>query len=159
MYTFYKCKYKQYAYTVQEKNQQYAYFLKFFMESEIITRLKEFIKEKGWSKAEFARRLDIFPQDVNRYLTGVNDIQKILIKLHKVGCDIIWLIDGTVRNNSSLASSNISTLPIQENSNIINTLTIENIILKARLEEKEQFIKLLLDRQSIDFEANIVKAG
>ncbi len=127
------------------------------MESEIITRLKEFIKQKGWSKAEFARRLEIFPQDVNRYLTGVNDIQKIIIKLHKVGCNIIWLIDGTASNNSIVSPPKGNNTLIQEKDSIINTLTVENIVLKTRLEERENIIKLFFASHGAEINPNISK--
>lgn len=60
----------------------------------ISNRLQIFINHKRWNKAEFARRMGIYAQDVNRYFEGKLDIQKLIIKLHSEGCNINWLLTG-----------------------------------------------------------------
>ena len=60
----------------------------------ILARLRDFISDKGWSQAEFARRMGIRAQHVKRYLTGVSDVQALFLKLYEQGCDINWLISG-----------------------------------------------------------------
>jgi len=62
--------------------------------SDISHRIESFIQQKGWSKAEFARRMGIFPQHVNKYLTGEFDFFNLIEKLEIEGCDIDWLMTG-----------------------------------------------------------------
>jgi hypothetical protein len=54
-------------------------------------RLQGFIAGRKWSKAEFARQVSIFPQDVNKYLLGHLNIENLYLKLQEIGCDIHWL--------------------------------------------------------------------
>lgn len=60
----------------------------------ILKRLKELMKQKNWSKAEFARKMGIKAQNVNKYLNGELDISGLFLQLHLEGCDINWLISG-----------------------------------------------------------------
>ncbi len=57
-------------------------------------RLKLWWKSKGWSKAEFARRMKIWPQNVNKYFTGELDPTNLLEPLMKEECDVVWIISG-----------------------------------------------------------------
>lgn len=61
---------------------------------EIGKRLKALIEEKGWSKAEFARKAGIHAQDVNKYLSGSLNPTNLFIALESEGCDIDWLMNG-----------------------------------------------------------------
>jgi transcriptional regulator with XRE-family HTH domain len=58
------------------------------------SRLKIWWKLKGWSKAEFAERMKIWPQNVNKYFTGELDPINLIEQLIKEECDIVWIIDG-----------------------------------------------------------------
>ena len=58
------------------------------------TRLELWWKLKGWSKAEFARRMQIWPQNVNKYFSGELDPTNLVETLMKEGCDVVWIIDG-----------------------------------------------------------------
>ena len=57
-------------------------------------RLESWWKSKGWSKAEFARRMRIWPQNVNKYFSGELDPTNLVEPLMKEGCDVVWIIDG-----------------------------------------------------------------
>jgi transcriptional regulator with XRE-family HTH domain len=57
-------------------------------------RLEEYYLSKHISKAEFARRMNIFPQDVNKYFTGILDPLNLTAQLIEDGCNIIWLATG-----------------------------------------------------------------
>ncbi len=63
-------------------------------------RLKEFIQERSWSKAEFARRVGIYSQDVNKYLHGLLNIENLYLKLQEAGCDMQWLKTGEKQDNT-----------------------------------------------------------
>jgi transcriptional regulator with XRE-family HTH domain len=59
-------------------------------------RLKSWWKSKGWSKAEFARRMSIWPQNVNKYFSGELDPTNLIEQLMKEDCNVVWIIDGKV---------------------------------------------------------------
>ncbi|UZJ37356.1 MULTISPECIES: helix-turn-helix domain-containing protein [unclassified Prosthecochloris] len=61
---------------------------------DIASRLEIFIQSKGWSKADFARAVDIHPQNVNRYLKGSSDPRKIIINLIPHGLNPEWARTG-----------------------------------------------------------------
>lgn len=67
-------------------------------------RLKEFIDERSWSKAEFARRTGIYPQDVNKYLRGLLNIENLYLKLQEAGCDMQWLKTGEKHDDTEGAA-------------------------------------------------------
>lgn len=67
-------------------------------------RLKEFIDERSWSKAEFARRVGIYPQDVNKYLSGLLNIENLYLKLQEAGCDMQWLKTGEKHDDTEGAA-------------------------------------------------------
>ncbi len=58
------------------------------------SRLKLWWKSKEWSKAEFARRMKIWPQNVNKYFSGELDPTNLIEQLMKEECDVVWIIDG-----------------------------------------------------------------
>lgn len=66
---------------------------------EIAERLRKFGLDNGWTMAEYARKLDISPQQLNSYLAG-NRLpgNKMKSKLESLGCNIIWLITGKYPN-------------------------------------------------------------
>lgn len=51
------------------------------MNDAIRKRLREFLKSKSWTKAEFSRRMHIYPQVVNRYLYGNESVRDLIPKL------------------------------------------------------------------------------
>jgi transcriptional regulator with XRE-family HTH domain len=57
-------------------------------------RLREFSESMGWSKAELARRVGIFPQEVNGYIEGKYDPIRLLPSLLDDGLDPNWFISG-----------------------------------------------------------------
>jgi transcriptional regulator with XRE-family HTH domain len=57
-------------------------------------RLELWWKSKGWSKAEFAKRMRIWPQNVNKYFSGDLDPTNLVEQLMKENCDVVWIIDG-----------------------------------------------------------------
>jgi transcriptional regulator with XRE-family HTH domain len=61
-------------------------------------RLKTWWKSKGWSKAVFARRMEIWPQNVNKYFLGELDPMSLASKLIQEGCDLAWIIEGKTGN-------------------------------------------------------------
>ena len=61
---------------------------------EITKRLLLFVKEKNWSKSDFARVSGIHRQNADRYLTGQSDPSRIGIKLMTEGLNIDWLLTG-----------------------------------------------------------------
>lgn len=61
------------------------------------SRLKLWWKSKEWSKAEFARRMKIWPQNVNKYFSGELDPTNLIEKLMKEECDVVWIVDGKTK--------------------------------------------------------------
>lgn len=62
---------------------------------EILARLQHWVfEEQRWTKAEFARRTGIAPQNVNKYLSGELNIENLYMALQDAGCDIHWLKTG-----------------------------------------------------------------
>jgi transcriptional regulator with XRE-family HTH domain len=71
-------------------------------------RLQGFIDSQSWNKAEFARRMGIAQQSVNRYLTGELDPMNLAEELFKEGCDIEWLMTGKESSSSQIGVTVIS---------------------------------------------------
>ena len=65
-----------------------------FKYAEKAKRLQDFIEEQKWSKAEFARRMGIPQQNVNRYLSGELDPMNLAEELFNEGCNVEWLMTG-----------------------------------------------------------------
>ena len=63
------------------------------------SRLKLWWKSKGWSKVEFANRMKIWPQNVNKYFSGELDPTNLIAQLMKEECDVVWIIDGKTTEN------------------------------------------------------------
>ena len=62
---------------------------------EIGNRLKMWGLEHFETLAEFAKKLDIAPQNLNNYINGERTPgNKMKWRLRQLGCDIIWLITG-----------------------------------------------------------------
>ncbi len=74
------------------------------------SRLKIWWEQKGWSKTEFAQRMKIWPQNVNKYFSGELDPINLIEQLIKEGCDIVWIIDGktTGQTNKGVVAEAIS---------------------------------------------------
>lgn len=120
----------------------------FFMKKvEIGKRVKEFIEFKKWKKIDFAKNVNIFPQDVNKYLTGVQDIQRLFISLYEAGCSIDWLISG---KGSMLLEVEVEVEKV--NSFVTNDVEKRLNIIEERmnkLDEVEAMLKMLV-KQDID---------
>jgi transcriptional regulator with XRE-family HTH domain len=63
-------------------------------EKEAGQRLADWIASKGWSKAEFARRMEILPQTVTKYVNGDVGIDNLAVKLMREGADVRWILTG-----------------------------------------------------------------
>lgn len=60
-----------------------------------ITRgLKNLIELRGWTKKKFAEVVNIFPQDVNKYLAAELNPENLLLALYEAGEDIEWIKSG-----------------------------------------------------------------
>ncbi len=72
---------------------------------QIGNRLRAFGEKNFSSMAEFARALDIAPQNMNGLLNGSRSIGKNLLKkLDSLGCNNQWLLFGNYPQNSELPS-------------------------------------------------------
>ena len=128
------------------------------MKEEILKRLEEFIALMGWNKREFAAKVGIFPQEVNRYLSGENTITRLFIPLYFNGCNLHWLIDNEEVYKNTINRDSIDKINNKFSDEVNSTLILENERLKIRLEEKELFIDKLLSRDYDSKEANKVVA-
>lgn len=90
-------------------------------------RLKEFIDERNWSKAEFARRAGIYPQDVNKYLSGLLNIENLYLKLQEAGCDMQWLKTGERHDDTE----GVAMLAMLRARGITGTAQLERLFLLA----------------------------
>jgi len=63
-------------------------------------RLEQWWKTKGWTKLEFARRMKIWPQNVNKYFSGQLDPMSLAQELYDEGCDLIWILTGRSRQSA-----------------------------------------------------------
>lgn len=124
-------------------------------------RLKKFGKHIG-SASKLAEELGMSAPSLQSYTNGRSKPgYQIISKLHNLGCNINWLLSG--KGNMLLNESEFTQKPIRQKSAPAQTdatssdlsAQIEIIILKARLEEKENFIKMLLEKQDLNLEANI----
>jgi transcriptional regulator with XRE-family HTH domain len=57
-------------------------------------RLSDWIASKGWSKAEFARRMGILPQTVTKYVNGDVGLDNLAVRLMREGADVRWILTG-----------------------------------------------------------------
>lgn len=74
------------------------------IKSQIGSRLLKFYESLGISKAEFARRLGKYPQNLNAYFNGDADVISLADDLTNMGCDINWLLTGK-NDNGEVAES------------------------------------------------------
>lgn len=66
-------------------------------------RLREFAEKHFDSMADFARALDMPPQQIYDYLSGKSKPGAlILMKLSELGCDINWLLTGKGRDSTEV---------------------------------------------------------
>lgn len=72
-------------------------------ENDIILRFKTIFRTSGLTKSQFSKLLKIDHQSLNKYLSGVYDIQKISMRLFNLGYSIHWLYSGVTNNNPSAA--------------------------------------------------------
>lgn len=63
-------------------------------EKNILARFIQLFKTSGLTKSEFAEKIDVSHQSLNKYLSDENDIQKISIRLFRYGISIDWLYSG-----------------------------------------------------------------
>lgn len=65
----------------------------------IAARLREFAYSKTDRLKEFAASLEMSPQTLNSYLSGkISPGAELLIKLSEMGCDIDWLLTGSLKD-------------------------------------------------------------
>jgi len=67
-------------------------------------RLKLWWKSKGWSKAEFAKRMNIWPQNVNKYFSGALDPTNLIEQLMKEDCNVVWIIAGQAEEKRGMVA-------------------------------------------------------
>ncbi|MEZ4724792.1 MAG: helix-turn-helix transcriptional regulator [Candidatus Kapaibacterium sp.] len=63
-------------------------------EKNILLRFKKLFRASGLSKSQFALKIGITHQSLNRYLKNIYDIQKITFRLFNIGYSIHWLYSG-----------------------------------------------------------------
>ncbi len=76
--------------------------------AEVGHRLEEFIRSKGWTKKEFARRVDINPANVSKYIRGALDVQHIVVQLIANGCDVKQLFFNEGKKGGGDGKSGVS---------------------------------------------------
>jgi transcriptional regulator with XRE-family HTH domain len=64
-------------------------------------RLSQWIANRGWTKAEFARRMEILPQTVTKYINGDVGVDNLVVKLLREGADIHWILTGEKHSESN----------------------------------------------------------
>lgn len=83
-------------------------------EKESGKRLADWIASKGWTKAEFARRMEILPQTVTKYVNGDVSVDNLAVKLLREGADMHWILTG----EKSEAGADAAMLAILKHSGI-----------------------------------------
>jgi transcriptional regulator with XRE-family HTH domain len=124
-------------------------------------RLKQWWKSTGWQKAEFARKMEIWPQNVNKYFRGELDPTSLAEQLIREECDLGWIVTG--KTTSQLARRGMVAEPPvvyggknelpkgigkQTKARIIKlTKLLESGLEKADLEMLDLFIKTMEEKQ------------
>ncbi len=108
-------------------------------------RLYEFFCSKGYkTKKEFAEKMNIQPQWVNKYFSGEFNPVDLMIPLALEDCDIQWLITGKKQDPDSPIQINFSS---NHNTNIAairKVLEAFRNINPANMEEAEITLRKLL---------------
>jgi len=125
------------------------------MEKELIERLEQFLAQKDWSRAEFARQMDLFPQQVGRFFNGTADIQKIFLKLKQKGCDLNWLATG--EESKQNVDTQINTITIYEPMKIENQLT-ESVSQNPGTDERNRIAELEMRIVELEAENRVLEA-
>jgi transcriptional regulator with XRE-family HTH domain len=124
---------------------------------EIAERILKFKSGRGWSNAEFARRVGIYPQDVQSYLRGLFNPANLLLRLFQEGCDVIWLLTG--KDHSARTREEAEVLAHLSSVGISDRESLARLIEKARLFDEimegpvgqgtiRELVKSALDRKS-----------
>jgi transcriptional regulator with XRE-family HTH domain len=101
-------------------------------------RLEQWWRSKGWRKSEFAERMKIWPQNVNKYFSGELDPTNLAEQLVKEDCDVVWIIDGKTGGQSAGQGIVAETPAVYSQNNVskkVSKLTRERIRKLARLLE------------------------
>ena len=101
-------------------------------------RLREFMDSQNWSKAEFARRMGIPQQNVNRYLAGELDPMNLAEELLKENCNIEWLMTGKSTKEGTIGEQDKLMLHILAESKIRSPRELTKL-----LEDKEKLLHAL----------------
>jgi transcriptional regulator with XRE-family HTH domain len=115
-------------------------------QAQIAFRLSEFVKNREWTKAEFARRMQIRVQHVNGYLNGNLDPRNLVSQLAREGCDLEWLITGKSASERKLTSEEeremlefLESIGIMRRKQIEDLLNPENIARDVATLLRERF--------------------
>lgn len=119
--------------------------------------LKAYFKEKGITQRQLAERLGVSQPYVNALLNGEKEFGKKQAKLfgEMFGISPVWLLTGEGEmllshiGHTQIGSSNkIDRSPINVGSGVeLEQLRKENELLKERLKDKEEIIKLLKSKK------------
>jgi len=101
--------------------------IKIIMQSTEQERLSEWIAMQGWTKTEFAARMEIHPQNVSKYLSGALKIEGLYGKLMDNGCDIHWLRNGYKKMESAQMLDILQRMGITSPEQLQKFLDVEDI--------------------------------
>lgn len=102
------------------------------------------------TKSEFAKRIGISHQSLNKYLNNENDLQKISIRLFNRGFSIDWLYSGKGNHYFETTNSEILVENIKDYDYSVQKIRIKNWI----EENYESLIEFEIER---DFERYVIQ--
>ena len=80
---------------------------------EIKDRILQFVNAVSPTKVDFANRIGIVPQQLQKYIKGFNKpTQEILVKMSELGCNINWLLTGKGEMIAELKAFKPRTKPV-----------------------------------------------
>lgn len=106
------------------------------------SRLKEFGLRNFKTLTAFSNALGILPQTLHNYISGKNKpCADLLIRLHNLGCDIVWLLTGEEATESRREENKIEETLRKE----LDLARAEIERLKRKIIKQEGQIELLKD--------------
>lgn len=83
-------------------------------ENDIIERFRKLFRSSGLTKSEFANKIDISHQSLNKYLNQENNIQRISLRIFRAGYSIDWLYAGIGKSKWSLIENRNNSIVNEE---------------------------------------------
>lgn len=108
-----------------------------------LSRLQKWYEKKGWSKREFAKRMDVHESNISKYMDGRLDLANLEVALLREGMDLHWLQTGKKAQSSESQAmlEMLHSMGIETPEQLANFLSPETIVEDIRKTVEASFAR------------------